>query len=252
MGYRPYRTFTFSGPAFQPVLSAMSAFARRYSRSRSCFPFLRVLRCFSSPGSPHTPMHSARDTPKGGLPHSEILRSQLGYQLPQAYRRFQRPSSPLDAKSSAMRPSWSDHSYLTPRTQPDESDSDHDRKSSVHAQDRINAPSSFQGKRGCRGEPLTPSWTIQPPIGSACIRSTAPAHYATRYSHLQAPPTRRNGSDDDSTSRRILAGPQTLPVDIRFSKSPVAAGSTDAIHAVRTASAPFPSVFTPGLEARGC
>ena len=30
-----------------------SAFARRYSRNHCCFLLLRVLRCFSSPGSPH-------------------------------------------------------------------------------------------------------------------------------------------------------------------------------------------------------
>ena len=63
-------------------------------------------------------MHSVRDTPKSGFPHSEILRSQLGYQLPQAYRRFQRPSSPLDAKSSAVCPSWSDHPCQTPTANP--------------------------------------------------------------------------------------------------------------------------------------
>ena len=118
-----YRTFTFFGPAFQPVRLVLSAFARRYSRSRCCFLFLRVLRCFSSPGSPRTPMHSVHDTLAGGFPYSEIHRSQLGYQLPVAYRRFQRPSSPLDAKSSAMRPYWSDHSYQTPRRPPVETDS---------------------------------------------------------------------------------------------------------------------------------
>src|SRR5690606_15045621 len=30
-------------------------FARRYSGNRGCFLFLRVLRCFSSPGCPHSP-----------------------------------------------------------------------------------------------------------------------------------------------------------------------------------------------------
>ena len=99
-----YRTFTFFGPAFQPVRLVLSAFARRYSRSRCCFLFLRVLRCFSSPGSPRTPMHSVHDTLAGGLPHSDIYRSQLGYQLPVAFRRFQRLSSPLDAKSSTVCP----------------------------------------------------------------------------------------------------------------------------------------------------
>ena len=36
-------------------------FARRYSGSRDFFPFLKVLRCFSSLGSPPSPMHSAPD-----------------------------------------------------------------------------------------------------------------------------------------------------------------------------------------------
>ena len=39
-----------------------SDFARHYFRNRSYFLFLRVLRCFSSPGSPHLPMDSVNDT----------------------------------------------------------------------------------------------------------------------------------------------------------------------------------------------
>ena len=35
-----------------------SAFARRYLRNHGCFLFLRLLRCFSSPGSLRTPMYS--------------------------------------------------------------------------------------------------------------------------------------------------------------------------------------------------
>ena len=38
-----------------------SDFARHYSRNRSYFLFLRVLRCFSSPGSPPIPMCSEWD-----------------------------------------------------------------------------------------------------------------------------------------------------------------------------------------------
>jgi hypothetical protein len=34
---------------------AFSAFARHYSRNHGCFLFLRVLRCFTSPRSLHTP-----------------------------------------------------------------------------------------------------------------------------------------------------------------------------------------------------
>ena len=39
-----------------------SDFARHYSRNRFYFLFLRVLRCFSSPGSPHCTMDSCNDT----------------------------------------------------------------------------------------------------------------------------------------------------------------------------------------------
>ena len=38
-----------------------SDFARHYSRNHFCFLFLRVLRCFSSPGSLHTPIYSVYD-----------------------------------------------------------------------------------------------------------------------------------------------------------------------------------------------
>ena len=60
-------------------------------------------------------MHSGADTLAGGLPHSEIPGSQFGYQLPWAYRRFPRLSSPLDAKSSTICPCWLDHTNPTPR-----------------------------------------------------------------------------------------------------------------------------------------
>ena len=73
-----YRTFTFFGAAFQPSSTrylwslalahnpirpktnglGSSPFARRYWENLFWFPFLRLLRCFSSPGSPHTPMNS--------------------------------------------------------------------------------------------------------------------------------------------------------------------------------------------------
>jgi hypothetical protein len=80
-----YRAVTCYGPAFQPVhvTTGLSAFARRYLRSRCCFPFLWVLRCFSSPGSLHMPMHSAYDDPqRAGLPHSEIPGSQFASNSP--------------------------------------------------------------------------------------------------------------------------------------------------------------------------
>src|SRR3954468_13191138 len=45
-------------------------------------------------------MNSSCDTPKGGFPHSEISGSKLICQLPEAYRRLSRPSSPIIAKAS--------------------------------------------------------------------------------------------------------------------------------------------------------
>src|ERR1700722_15753361 len=41
------------------TVSPSSAFARHYSRNHTCFLFLRVLRCFTSPRSLPTPMYSA-------------------------------------------------------------------------------------------------------------------------------------------------------------------------------------------------
>ena len=45
-------------------------------------------------------MYSGRSTPKGGFPHSDISGSKLRCQLPGAFRRLARPSSPVIAKAS--------------------------------------------------------------------------------------------------------------------------------------------------------
>ena len=85
-----YRTFTSFGLSFQicsainilafssgpqPQLQAAGLasfhFARRYFGNRCFFLFLRVLRCFSSPRSPHYTMYSCNDTcalPQVGSP----------------------------------------------------------------------------------------------------------------------------------------------------------------------------------------
>ena len=52
-----------------------SAFARHYSRNHFCFLFLRLLRCFSSAGSP--PISRMSSLQLDGLPHSEIRASEL-------------------------------------------------------------------------------------------------------------------------------------------------------------------------------
>ena len=55
-GYRFFVLWYQQGISTPP--SGSSAFARHYSRNRFYFLFLRVLRCFSSPGSPYIPMDS--------------------------------------------------------------------------------------------------------------------------------------------------------------------------------------------------
>ena len=48
------------------------------------------------------PMYSGADTLAGGFPHSETPGSKLVCQLPGAYRRLPRPSSPVIAKASTV------------------------------------------------------------------------------------------------------------------------------------------------------
>ena len=115
MGFRyGYGAFTPYGAPFQalplrkPALmshSGSSAFARHYSRNRSLFLLLRVLRCFGSPGClpavmywPQGDMHVACRVPPFGNPGIEAY-----VQLPRAYRRLSRPSSPSGSKASAAR-----------------------------------------------------------------------------------------------------------------------------------------------------
>ena len=68
---------SLSRPALQPRTArrhasglGSSAFARHYLRNHCYFLFLRVLRCFSSPGS--HPHYADAGIASGGLPHSEI------------------------------------------------------------------------------------------------------------------------------------------------------------------------------------
>ena len=84
-----------------------SHFARRYFGNRVFFLFLWVLRCFSSPGSPHAPMDSVHAG--GGLPRrvSPFRHPRInGYLLlPEAFRSLSRLSSALSAKASTLRSS---------------------------------------------------------------------------------------------------------------------------------------------------
>ncbi len=101
-GYQIYRQ------ALQPRMMrchisglGSSAFARHYLRNNCYFLFLRVLRCFSSPGSPlRIPQIRNRFR---WVAHSEI-RGSMGICPSRAYRSLSRPSSPPRAKASFMCP----------------------------------------------------------------------------------------------------------------------------------------------------
>ena len=98
-----------SSPALQPRarLDARGLgwppFARRYSGGHSCFPLLRLLGCFGSPGSP---------PPTGGCHACAWRVAPFGYprikgrsRLPAEYRCLPRPSSPPGATGIPRAPS---------------------------------------------------------------------------------------------------------------------------------------------------
>ena len=75
------------------------------------YPFLQVLRCFTSLRTPRTRRY--RPMTAGGFPHSEILGSKPCWRLPEAYRSLKRPSS----GSTSARPrarSWPPPAVRTP------------------------------------------------------------------------------------------------------------------------------------------
>ncbi len=83
-----------------------SGFARRYSRNRFFFLFLRLLRCFSSPGSLPYPMDSGMDTWSLSMWVSPFRNPRISGHLllPEAYRSLSRLSSALSAKASTLCP----------------------------------------------------------------------------------------------------------------------------------------------------
>ena len=83
-----------------------SAFARRYLRNRCFFLFLRVLRCFSSPGSPPYVMDWRMDARGLHVRVSPFRHPRINghVHLPAAFRSLSRLSSALSAKASALCP----------------------------------------------------------------------------------------------------------------------------------------------------
>ena len=95
-------------PTFPSRFANSRAITRRLLRFRS--PLLSESRLMSFPRATemfqftrfasHTYVFSMRYLLRGGFPHSEISGSKLICQLPEAYRRLSRPSSPIIAKAS--------------------------------------------------------------------------------------------------------------------------------------------------------
>ena len=82
-------------------------FARRYFENRVFFLFLRLLRCFSSPGSPPYVMDWRMDDTSSSYRVSPFrhLRIKDYLHLPAAFRSLSRLSSALSAKASTLRSS---------------------------------------------------------------------------------------------------------------------------------------------------
>ena len=80
-------------------------FARRYSENRCFFLFLRVLRCFSSPGSPPYVMYWRMDDTSSSYRVSPFRHLWIKdyLHLPTAFRSLSRLSSALSAKASTLR-----------------------------------------------------------------------------------------------------------------------------------------------------
>src|SRR5215218_3408659 len=125
----PHRSFHVRGyhplwPVF-PNCSVMScAITNRLFRFRS--PLLSESRLMSFPRATemfqftrfasHDYVFIMRYRLRGGFPHSEISGSKLICQLPEAYRRLSRPSSPVIAKASTTCSYSLDPITLTPLT----------------------------------------------------------------------------------------------------------------------------------------
>ena len=80
-----------------------SAFARHYSRNHCCFLLLRVLRCFSSPRSPHARHDDAIACI--GFPHSDIRGSIRICRSPRLFAAYHVLLRLWEPQASPMRPS---------------------------------------------------------------------------------------------------------------------------------------------------
>lgn len=130
---------------------------------------------------------------RAGFPHSDILGSRFVCQLPEAYRRLQRPSSAPSAKASTLCPYKLDHK-------------DHSNK-------RCSRPlCSSQATTG--SDTLTPAPTHTHPRNSAAHASGLTERYQPTATHTHPTPTgadRVRSDPERTTVTAVPSGPNSVP-----------------------------------------
>ena len=148
-----------------------------------------------------------------GFPHSDTPGSQLGCQLPRAYRRLLRPSSALDAKASTMCPSQ----LVTHTTTPTPPTPTHARRTTG----RLPVEPDWRCTHQATKEPHThPTIT-----GQACIHTNKQPH-----PHHPTPPHVRRHAPKDQAGR---CGYKMLASTIQISNNNPTPPTTARIHARR-------------------
>ena len=165
-------------------------FARRYSGHRCFFLFLRVLRCFNSPRSRPTTMHSPPDgaeLTRTAFPHSEILGSKVVYTSPRLIAadhvllRLSAPRHPPHTLSS-----------LTTKS-----------VARIRVKPRIRPP--------CRGpaDDPPPYGDRDAPLGRSILMTRFQKIYSEPYSNVKDPhgglSTANQASHDDAEARGLGA-----------------------------------------------
>lgn len=127
---------------------------------------------FHFPAFPLTHYEFTRKRPDITLarfPHSDILGSTLACQLPEAYRRLQRPSSALHTKASTERPKTPTKQNTHPHTKP---------QTALNAQNNTTTTTSTTSHKNQPHQP-------QSPHAQAC--KDAHVHYTIPKHHTNTP-----------------------------------------------------------------
>ena len=128
---------------------------------------------------------------RAGFPHSDILGSRFVCQLPEAYRRLQRPSSAPSAKASTLCPYKLDHK-------------DHSK--------RCSRPlCSSQATTGT--STLTPAPTHTPALAHQCVGGSSERYQpaATRTRPTPSGANRVRSDPDETTVTAVPSGPNSVP-----------------------------------------